>query len=498
MIISGIDAGFSSIKVGVPDSVGKPQLLHNKWGNPKTDSAVFFTEEGDRLTGEQARNAYQADQDHGAIGWKNYIGTEETLCIDHQGNEYTARDLLVVHLQAVKEAVEQKTGEPVQEITLCHPADYTDRQRWDILQAPKEVGLEVLKLVPEPTAAALGNELHKRGSCTALTYDLGGWTFDVSIITPKGNLFKVVATDGKSDLGGRDIDAKLIEKALDRFENEHGFRPNRDEYPVFFQDLTARIEQLKITLSVREKATLTISCRGELLQMELTRSELESLIEPEVEETINITQQVVKDAGLTFDDIDIVLPVGGGSAIPAVKEELNRISNGKVSSQVEPLYAAAYGAVIASRIEKERKHEPYMVGNKSLPSTGMSLEDVVGNPIGVLVLDDNEELVTDEILSKNISVPSEQTELYKPAVPNQTEVLIYVVQASEGTPKDDATILGEFELDEIPPSPDRKGRIEITFEFDVNGMLRATARDKESGKSAELEIQYREEENDAA
>ncbi len=498
MIVINADPGASSTKGAIPDSTGEPQLLHNRWGEPKTDAAVYFPEEGGHLLGDQARNALLADHSRGAPGWKWHMGTEKKLCEDAQGNSYVAKDLLAFHLKEMKEVAEQKTGEAVEEVVICIPADYTEPQRRDTLDAAGQAGLDVITLVPEPTAAALGNDVHKRGVCTALVYDWGGWTFDVSIIAPKGKLFKVQATDGKPDLGGRDVDAILIEEMLNRFERQYGFRPSREEHPVFYQDLVSRIEQAKIALSVREKASLNVSCDGKVISEQFSRDEFESLVEPKVQETMDLTKEVIEDAGMGWDDIDVVIPVGGSSSIPLVREELDRISGGKVSKQCEPLYAAAYGAVVAGRIEKERKDEEYVVGDKRLPSTGMSLEDVVGNPIGVLVLDGNDELVVDQILSRNTTVPSKQTELYAPAVANQENVLIQVVQAPDGTPKDQCTLLGKFRLQGIPPNPDRTERFQITFEFDANGMLRASARDRESGKTAELEIDYRNGDGDTA
>jgi molecular chaperone DnaK len=477
--------------MAVPDSTGNPKLITNRFGEPFIRSVVFFAEDGPILVGTEAENAALANPERAVFDWKRHMGTEDVLYPAPDGKVYKAKNVLAILLKETKDTIEAKTGAVCEEVVIPIPANYNDIQKQQTQDAAYEVGLKVLYMPHEPTAAALGNEVHKKRNCRALVCDVGGGTTDVSIVQTRGNLCEVKATSGESKLGGIDFNRCLEEILLEQFEATHGYRPNPKDHALFYQDMAQRVEQLKLNLTANKQAQIVLSCEGDQIKTTITRDQFNSRVLPLVELVMKRAEQTVKDANLGWKDIDEVYAVGGGSMPPIVIENLERLTGKKVSRRCEPHCAAALGAVIAGRLEYARLGKDYPTCMGTLPPPNFYLREILSRPIGVAVLDDNQREMCSEILAKNTPIPSIQTRVFKMTEPNQTEVLIRVLDGEDGAEADKCVELGRFELKGLPARPDLIGRIEITFHLDVNGMLTATARDTVSGKTAELKITYK-------
>jgi len=489
-MIPGIDAGNSRFKYAVADEAGNPKVITNRYGESFTPSAVYFAPDGSIVIGTEALNAGFAEPSRLVVNWKRDMGADKALYTADDGTVYKAKDILAILLNDAKDNIEAKTGQVVNEAVITAPANYNDIQKQHTIDAAESVGIKVILLPHEPTAAALGNQLYKRKGSTALVYDLGGGTFDVSIVRCNGNSLDVIATAGVQHLGGRDFNECVSEVLLSEFEAKHGFRPSREKHPVFYQEMMQRIEQIKISLSVQPQSQVVLFCEGKQLQMTITRQQFNKWVQDLAEKTMKKTEQTVREANLDFTDIDEVYAVGGGSMMPIVTELLEELTGKRISRRCEPHCAAALGAVLAGRIEYERQGKTYTCGDVALPGPDVYLREILSHSIGVLVLDEQDREICFEMLSKDTPVPSVQTKLFKLSNPDQTEVLIKLLQGCEGQQAVDCVALGHFELKGLPPRPDLIGRIEITFNLDANGILSAKARDIVSGKQSEMELDY--------
>jgi len=489
-MIPSIDAGNSRFKCAVADVAGNPKLITNRFGEPFTPSAVFFDPDGSTIVGTEAINAGFVEPSRLVTNWKRDMGTDQTLYTADDGTVYKAVDVLAILLKDAKENIEAKTGQVVNEVVITVPANYTDLQKQQTIDAAQKVGMKVITLPHEPTAAALGNELYKQNNSTALVYDLGGGTFDVSIVQTKGNVCDIVATGGDPNIGGRDFNDRISEKLIEEFESVNDFRPSEDMHAIFFQEMSQKIEQLKISLSVQAKSQVVLFCEGKQLQMTVTREQFNSWVRDIAEKTIQKTMEVVDDAGLDVSQIDQIYAVGGGSMMPIVAELLEELTGKKISKKCEPHSAAAFGGILSGRLECQRRGDNYTVGDVVLPAPTTIVHEILSHTIGVLVRDEDERYVCGKILSKDTPVPSIQTKMFKLAEPNQTAVRIEILEGEDGKISEDCLALGHFELNDLPPRPDMIGRIEVTFSLDNNGLLTAKARDIASGKQEQMEIDY--------
>jgi molecular chaperone DnaK len=491
-IILGIDAGTTRFKFALMDTLGNPINLPNTWGDLATPSVVFFPKEGGVLYGQEALNAGLAEPKRAVLNWKRSMGSSDVLYTDEMDRAYRAEDILELFLKYATDCVRQKTGVAPDYAILSVPANYTDPQKEATKTAVKNSGLNVINLIHEPTAAGLGNQLYKRSSGRFLIYDLGGGTFDVSIIEVAGSDFNVVATNGRQKLGGQDFNDRILERFLNQFEQEQGFRPNREKHPMFYIDAFSRIEQAKLVLTSRPEATIVLSCDGKVGKMTLTRDEFESLTADLLDDSIACVQETLRDKNLTPSQIDEVLAVGGASRMPAISARLEELFGKKLLATVEPDYATAFGNVISCRLELERRGITLTSsGNVALPSLGKRYRDITAHPIGICVIDDQERLLNQVILPKGVPMPSEQVRTFKLVEPDQETALIEILQGPEGMAKDQCSLLGHFELSDLPPQKELSPRIEIKMHIDSSGMLTASARDLVSGKTGELIIDYK-------
>ena len=490
MMIPSIDAGNSRFKCAVADVAGNPKLITNRFGEPFTPSAVFFASDGSTIVGTEAINAGFVEPSRLVTNWKRAMGTDESLYTADDGTVYKAMDILVILLKDAKDNIEAKTGQVVNEAVITVPANYTALQKQQTIDAAQKAGMKVVALPHEPTAAALGNELYKQNNSTALVYDLGGGTFDVSIVQTKGNVCNIIATGGDPEIGGRDFNDRIGEKLLEEFESVNNFRPLEDKHAIFFQEMSQKIEQLKISLSVQTQSQVVLFCEGKQLQMTVARELFNSWVRDIAEKTVQKTKQVIEDANLDIAQIDEIYAVGGGSMMPIVVELLEELIGKKISKRCEPHCAAAFGGILSGRLEYQRQGKNYTIGNVVLPSPKAIVHEILSHTIGVLALTENNKEICSEILSKNTPIPSIQTKVFQLSQPNQTAVTIKVLQGENGQDAKDCLMLGHFELNDLPARGDLIGRIEVTFSLDNNGLLTAKARDIVSGKEEQMQIDY--------
>ncbi len=490
MTIVAIDLGTERTQAAALTTSGESRIIPNRNGENFTFSDVYFNEDGSTQVGTEAINASLANPKRGVSGWKRSMGTDEVLYTDDKGREYFARDIATILLESVKADAEANLKEPVTEVAISVPANYTMAQKQQTEEAASKAGLKTILKSHEPTCGALAQDILKFKNGVFVVYDLGGGTFDVSIAEVNGNVCKIIATGGIPKLGGRDFNQRIKDKVLDEHKAQYGYRPCIDEHAIYFQDLYGRIEQFKINLSTQKQASIIVSCNGDLLNMTVTRKEFESWVEDLVKQTIKQTEKVIEEAGLTWKDISAIFPIGGGSMMPIVPEELEKASGKKVTRNCEPHCAVALGGAVAARIECDRINRDFKVGKVTLPRGGGHLQEILSRSVGVLTLTEDNRNVCSEILAKDTPIPSVQMKLFMMTELDQTDVKISILQGMEGQMADDCTALGYFELNDLPARPDVRNRIEVTFDLDASGMLTATARDNVSNKKAEVIIDY--------
>jgi molecular chaperone DnaK len=420
------------------------------------------------------------------------MGTDVILAVGPDGREYRARDCAAIYMAACKEAYQRKTGEILQAVVISVPANYDQRQREETKAAAESIGLEVLALINEPTAAALGNQIQNRPDGSYLAADWGASTFDVSLLDKSGNNIDVIATKGIPDLGSFDIDVKLVEFALDAFAKEHGFRPDPNDDQLTFLDLNQRAEQCKHTLSRMPTATMVVTCRGKMTCVTVTAAEFLTLVADLNKKAVDCVAELLNENKTIPTDLQELLLVGGGSFTLGFCEGLENALRIKPSFHCEATYAVAYGCVVAGRMELERQNRPLMVGNAQVPPINYFLKEVTSHDIGVTVVtSDYQRLVNYAMLRKGTVIPCDRMMPFKLAGDGYTDARIQLLQGNDGAGQDDCLVLGHCDLLDMPPVIGTPHRIDIRLRIDRNGMFRVWAQDAVSGKTVEMTVDYK-------
>jgi len=488
--IAGVDLGTGVVKYAIPDGQGHPIPLDNPWGEPTTLSCLYLDEAGP-IVGAAAVNAGFMDPQKFIKDWKRHMGTEKVLATGPDGKAWCAVDCAECHFHALKTAFEKKMGHPLQAVAVCVPADYNDAQKQDTRAAVERAGLTLVKLEHEPTAAAVGNEVHKRGDGVYLVPDLGCGTFDVSIVIVSGNSVEILATKGVAKLGGTDFNQRLTEYILDCFEQEHGIRPGPESHPHVFQDLFDRIEQAKLALSRRDKTTVMISADGKFHSVEITRKKFESLTSDLMGLMGDCVVDALKEAGIEASNLKAVIANGGGSQMPMFAETLEACIGRKPVPHADPKFAAAFGCVMSARLELARQGRESTGPNGTLPPPNVHMRDITSHDIGVAVITkDGKQMINCLMLSKGQPIPSDHTQAFHLSQDGQTEALIEVLQGPDGARKEECLQIGSCEITGMKAVHDQPHAIEIRLRIDTHGILTASALDPLSGATADLEINY--------
>lgn len=494
--ILGIDLGTTNSAMAIIEG-GEPVIIENAEGNRTTPSVVAISKTGERLVGQIAKRQAVTNPKNTIYGIKRFMGhsvsekavqsdkevvpyeieagENDAVVVEMDGKKYRPEEISAMILTKLKTDAEAKIGEKITEAVITVPAYFNDAQRKATQDAGKIAGLEVRRIINEPTAAALSYGFNKKKDEKIVVYDFGGGTFDVTVLEVGDEVVEVQATDGDAHMGGRDIDQKIVRYFIDEFKKTEGVDLSKDKLAL--QRLDEAAEKAKLELSSTSETDINIpfisqGSDGPLhMDMKLSRAKLEELAREYVDRSIEITKRALEAASVQKEEVDEIILVGGQTRMPLVVEEVKKLFGKEPNKSINPDEVVALGAAIQAGIFQGDVND-------------ITLVDVIPLSLGIETLGG----VATKLIEKNTHVPTKKEQVFSTAADNQTSVEIHITQGERSMATDNKS-LGKFILDGIPPAPRGMPQVEVTFDVDSNGVLNVTAKDKASGKEQSIRIE---------